>query len=391
MGMSSPTRRWILVAVALAAVLALGATFVVQRRADAAWQAMQTEVAALEAELAAGPTRRAPLWGEPGPGNAHEHYARATTRLAAIERALAELEDDPETMPPDSLRAEWQPALAALRAGAAATDVARARPAAGRADPAERLLGWQALARCAAFEARLLRRAGADPDAARRLLDTAAFGADLMREGTLLEQRIGLSMLERVAADLTEPALAELDRNALDLLATGLAQLDATLPPTDARADLLFLAGHLLVAARELPGAVAWQHAFSTRWMVGEAFTTMAASVRRVADGREAAWPRREAQLGTEQQAALDDGNVLVRLCLPNLVPLEREWRRTLARLRLLRLSVDLHRGVEPAPLRDPIGGGTIVMATGPDGVRLTCAPTGEGGEHEEPSRLVVR
>lgn len=400
--MPSPTlRRLTFVAIA-ATLLLLGAAVAVPFRRDAAWQEMQAEVAALRATVAAQPTQRAVLWGEGGAGDAFEHYDRACELAHALERAdrgalvqtiLAS--DEQVATAQSDLRARWQPVVAALRAGAQSTDVRPAIPGANGHEPEiANLLDCRWVANVAVFEARALRHEGRGEEAVRRTLDAASLGADLTRRGTLIDQMIGCAILS-IGTDWAWPeaALAGLDRGALDLLAEGLQRLDTDLPLTlDDRAELLHMAWHLQHAPQDaewLPSqASAWRYGFSSRWMLADAFQLQVERSRRLAATAAAPWPARAAQLERELATATGSGNPLVAVCLPNLGAAEGNWRQQRARVRLLRLAVDLHRGIEPAPLVDPIGGGPIVMATGTDGVRLTCAPLGEG---EEPTRLVVR
>ncbi|MBX3465081.1 MAG: hypothetical protein KF830_18075 [Planctomycetes bacterium] len=395
-----PRRRAALAVFAALAVLTLGAAVAVPLQADAAWRAMQAEAATLRGELAAQPPQRAVLWGEPGPGNAHAHYAAAAALARALARdhqrdlvALLPHGQDLDGSRHAALRSRWRELLVPLRAGAAAADASWPAPGDGDLEaPIANLLDWRWLANAAVFEARARLHEGRDLEAVQPTLDAAMLAADLLRRGRLVEQTMGLALLAIGTTEAwPERALARLERGALDLLATGLARLDASLPTTlDDRIELLHLAACIAQAPTEaewLPAGVStWRFGFSARWLLADAFLRQAGRSRRLQANGDAPWPARLATLDREGAAA--SGNPVAATLLPSLVAAEGTWRLQLARLRLLRLAVDLHRGVEPPAVVDPIGGGPIAITSGPDGVRLACAPLGGG---EPPTRLVVR
>ncbi|MBL9079456.1 MAG: hypothetical protein JNL08_18280 [Planctomycetes bacterium] len=384
-----PRHLVILASVALV-LLAITVVAVVRSRAEAAWQAMQAAIAAVETELRAQPTGRAPLWAERGPGSAFEWYGRAAAHLPRSDAWLTQVDEAAAASAPPSndLRDTWQAALSALRAGATATDVARPLPGRGRADAPEQVPDWLTLARCAALETRALSAGGDGPGAARCWLDAATFAGDLTHQGTLLDHALAATVLVHLCTELPETELARLPPEALGLLADGCARLDATLPARpDPRVDLLAMAA-LLQTTATAPGVVAWRHGFSVRWMVGAAVADMAEHTRRLETGADAPWSRRAAQLRAAQAAVRADDNQLLRMTLPNLLDIEREWRRMRASLRVLRVSLALHQGREPPDLADPVGGDRIRVDARADGVRIACAPLDEA---EVPTRLFVR
>ena len=384
--MPRPTRRQILVASITLTVLLLGTAVAVPFRADAAWQAMATEVAALRADVVAATPRRQPLWGEPGPGNAHEHYAAAMALAQTLGRdhhleLVALLPHRAAWQPAghEALRARWQELLRHLRAGAAATDVARSPATGEAANDLHSLIACRWVANAAVFEARALRHEDRHVEAVRWSLDAATFATDLLRHGPLVEQMIGCARLAIATMEAwPDTALAELDRAGLDALAIGLRRLDESLPTTlDDRGELLFTAWHLTHAVGDtgwLPSrADAWRFGFSTRWLLADAFLAQTARSERLAATAEAPWAVRSAALDREAAIANASGNPLVADFLPNLGNAETSWREVLAHLRLLRLAVDLHRGAPLPPLVDPIGGGTITVSERDDVVELAC------------------
>lgn len=397
-----PTTRRLLTVAAIGTTLLLVGAAAVPFRRDAAWQAMQTEVATLRAAVAARPSQRPVLWGEGTAGDAFAHYDRACelsrslqstdgnvwikTSLASGEQVATERA---------GLRTRWQPVLAALRAGAQSTHVTPSIPGADGLEPRiANLLDCRWVANLAVFEARALQHEGRNEDAVRRTLDAASLGADLARRGTLIDQMIGCAILS-IGTDgaWTDAALAALDRGALDLLADGLQRLDTDLPLTlDDGAELLHVAWHMQNApddAEWLPSnAAAWRFGFSTRWMLADAFRLQLARSRRLAATTGAPWQERAAQLEHELATATASGNALMAVCLPNLGAAEGNWREQRARIRLLCMAVDLHRGIDPPPLTDPIGGRPIATTTTAAGIELRCAPL---ADPKRTTRLVVR
>lgn len=385
------TRRLVILAFAAVVLLAVVAVWFVRQRADAAWKTMQATIATIEAELQAQPTQRAPLWGDPGPGNAFEHYERAAVRLPDhIEWHDELIETFEASAPPSaSLRQTWQAALGALRAGAAATDVARPLPGHGRSDPIETLLQWRRLTECAGLEARALRAAGDHVGSARCWLDAASLVSDQAQGATLMEDLVVAALFDWLCKELSEAELERMPADALELLAAGCARLDARLPVTpDPRPHLLTMAA--LMQAADTPGGIAadWRHGFSLRWSIGAAVTALAEHARQVAVDADAAWPIRAARLTTASETLLANTNPILRLIAPNLPAVEREWRRLRATVRVLRVSLDLHRGLDVPELEDPVGGGFVMVTPRDGGLHVACAPLGES---DEPTRRVVR
>lgn len=384
--MPAPTRRVLVTTAVVATVLLLAAAAAVPFRADAAWQEMATEVAALRADVAARATRREPLWGEPGPGNAHDHYAAAMALAHALQRdhhddllALLPYREQWTVAGREAVRERWQELLPHLRAGAAATDVVGTLLRETDTEPElATLLYTRWVVNTAVLEARALVREGRHLEAVRCTLDAATCAADLARTGPLIDQMIGCAVLSIATHAWPEAELARLDRPALDLLAAGLARLDESLPTTlDDRGDLLFTAWHLAHATGDAawrPSRTdAWRFGFSTRWLLADAFLAQSARSERLAATTDAPWAVRSAALESEAAAAAANGNPLVATSLPLLGIAEPQWREVLAHLRLLRLAVDLHRGAPLPALVDPIGGGPITVTERDGVVELAC------------------
>lgn len=373
------------------AVAALAIGIAVPFRADAAWLVMTAEVAALRAEVRAVPPHRDVLWGEPSPGDARVHWARATAAARTLQQhhhaellALLPHSGADITTRHRAVREAWQPVLAALRAGAAAADCAATVPGeAGRPARIENLLDCRWVANAAVFEARALRQEGRHREAVQCTLDAAALSRDLLRTGVLIDQMIGCATLAIATTEAwPEPALDDLDDDALALLATGLARLDTSLPAVlDDRVERLFLAAEIERSTGDeqwLPSfGASWRFGFSTRWMLADAFLQHSALARRLAGRTNAPWPERLALWERESAATLAGGNPVLAVCLPNLSSAEGNWREQLGALRLLRGAIELHRGNPMPKLLDPIAGQPIAMATTDGAITLTCASTG--------------
>lgn len=371
-------------------VLAIGVA--VPFRADAAWRAMNAEITALRTEVRATPLQREVLWGEASPGNARAHYTKAAAAARALQK---DHHDELVSLLPhsrtdaasrlDALRAAWQPILAPLRDGAAAADDTTALPGDGGAPPRiENLLDSRWIANVAVFESRALRHEGRDVEAVQWTLDGAAMSRDLLRRGILIDQMIGCATLAITTMEAwPEPALDELDGEALDVLATGLARLDASLPiALDDRMERLFMAWQLQNSAGDetwLPSlGASWRYGFSTRWMLADAFLRQGALSHRLAERANAPWPEWLALWEQESAAALASGNPVIATCLPNLSGVAGNWREVVGALRLLRASVDLHRGKPLPKLLDPFTGQVVRVVENGREIALTCAAVGD-------------
>jgi hypothetical protein len=381
----------------LAAVLSLlGGMAAVQHQAAASWQAMQVEVEALRQQQ---PTRdpRPPLWGDAAAGDAFVHYREAITAASGVaqnpdtampkllRREVADLAADV------ALRSRWRPALTALRAGSHAADAAPPAWREGKlATAIVNLLDCRSLANFAMCEARALLHERQALAAVQHSLDAAQFGADLMHRGLLINQMIATAIVG-IATEWPDPSLRELDAPALDALAAGLERLDRRLPVVcDYDAELLWMAAHAQQMPPDpafVPAASSWRHGFSGRWMLAEGFLFAAEYARNLRQTRELEWPQREAVLELEGNAIAATSNPVVALMVPNLAAAERGLRRAIAEVRLLRMAVDLHRGLDVPPLRDPLGAGPLVVTRSSSGVRIASG----ADEEERPLVRVVR
>lgn len=393
-------RRLVLAGIVGAVSLLLGAGAMVQFRADASWQGMQEQFAAIERDHTARPHRRDPAWGEPSAESAFAGYARAATAVAPIEKQhhqqlLAFDTGTDATIAADTtVRPQWRTVLEPLRAGAHATDTAPPTDPSIVQQPYGllNLLQLRWVANVGMFEARALLHEDHDVEAARTSLDATTLGLDAVRTGPLVNQMIGAAVLAIGTSMWTEARLALLSPPALDELAQGLERIDRQLPTSiDLQAELLVFSR----AVRQLPtkevvgdATGTWRHGFSERWLLADAFHGYVDCVRQMDAAAALPWPQREALMELAFAEQDERGNPLTKVAGGAFATGERSLRETVATLRLLRMAVDLHRGLDVPPLRDPLADGPIHVTKTDAGTRLLC----DGGDVQPRlARLVSR
>lgn len=394
---TTANRRRLAAAVVLLAALG-GAAGFVQWRADAACRRVAAERDALAARIDARDPARTPLVGESTAGNAFDHYAGGIvaahalqdTQFAGLRPLLAA---DDATVAGDPLRAQWQPIVAALRAGAqaAAAKAPRTGPLTKSGDGVLDLLAVRWAANAAAFEARALLHEGRDEDAVRSSLAGLTLGLDVTRSELLINQLIGAASTAIGTDVWTEARIARLAPAARALLAKGLDALDAQWPlHVDVEGELRFGAEAIAAMGPQAAdlgddfAASAWRHGFSARWRLADMFLRYADVCRAANALRGEAWPTREASL----KAALAAEDAAGNLFAARIENAERQLREVAAGVRLLRMAIDVHDGREAAARLDPLADGTIAVAATTDGVRLSCA----GGDTKPRlQRLVAR
>ena len=355
-------------------LLALGAWWQ-QRSMAAQREALVAQLAADHAAYLARDDRREVLYGEPQPGNAWEAYAKA---IGLASDPAMQLRDDRlfqalegTHTPSDTELAAWQEALQALRSG---THRQNARSLVDlRAGYHAALLDLTAtldLGRAAVVTARQVLASGATRAGLEQMLDALTFAVDLCRSPVLLEQMLGAVVLDAIATlGLTDQVLTELDRSELEFLATTLAIADSQTPHTvDPHGEALWT-GSMLIDFKpgdQLPGVSiwhTWRHGFSVQRLALDALHEGRRLAQAVADDRSPDWPQREARLQEFASAVQSSDNVLLRMVATNHLEAERELRRAVADLRLLRLCVAerLGQGLE---LKDPLGSGNLQRTT---------------------------
>jgi len=383
-------RRLALAGIIAAVSSLLGAMGVVQFRADASWQGMHQQFSALERAVAARPHVRQPAWGEPTTESAFACYERATTAVAAFEKGNFQLlvcflsGTDAAIAADTTVRPRWSTVLEPLRAGAHATDTRVPGDSSLLQQPygVVHLLPLRWVANVGMFEARALLHEGRDLDAVRTSLDATTLGLDTIRTGALINQMIGAAVLAIGPSMWTEERLSALSPAALEALASGLEHIDRELPATiDLESEALVMAR----AIRHLPISEAlgstggsWRYGFSARWMLADSFGGYVEVAQQIDAADALPWPQRQALMELAIGEHVDRGNALLGPLGGTLTSGERSLRQTVAMLRLLRMAVDLHRGLDLPPLRDPLDDGPIRVTKSETGTRLHCHDTDE-------------
>jgi hypothetical protein len=288
-------------------------------------------------------------------------------------------------------RASWQSALAALAAGAHAADVTR--PITADVDALLNLLHHRALCNIATFEVRALRQAGETTRAVQVSLGALTMGAVFVRDGILIHQMVGAALLAITMRAWPEDALALLDDDALSVFANGLSALDDLLPDHLVMdRELLFTTKYLLAPTDancdgDWGAIAAWRYGFSTRWMIADGFLQTDEYFALLASAPAGGWPARCRQHDRISDDAEQSANPLLAMQWPTIFMAEKSLMRTLTELRLLRLAIDAHRGLDPAPLPDPLGSGPFACEQSGDAVTWTSA----GAERPDELTRTVR
>ncbi len=368
-----------------ALLVVLGGAAVVHLQASVHWSSLQTQAVALEAEWRARTHTREPLFGERREGDAFDGYEAAlaqAAKLSADDKALIATlphEDDRKLAGIGDLRAAWRPAIDTMRAASHCTQACPTQlKAEGNEVHIVNMLSARWLVNMSVVEARCLRLQGKHREAVELTLDAAAFGADLVRTGPLVQQMVGAAMVAIAVHEAwTDEALRRLDPESLALLASGLARLDAQMHPTlDLIGEQYCTAAQVLKApvgsSETTLGAPSLRYGFSTQWMMADAFLRMSGCYARLSKGDpQQPWPQRTAVIERELGELAASGNPICKIAAPNLASAERSLRTAVAMVRMLRMAIEVLQGKEPTELQDPLGPGVIAVDRQGPSVRL--------------------
>lgn len=381
-------------AIVSAVALLMTSAAIVQSKTNSSWHAMVDTHKALHAAWLADSGTRAPLWGEASEGPAATHYEQAAEIMSGVLKDNASLRDlvnksdEQVAAMAGQLREAWQPALAALRAGAHKTHWHTPQKDLNDA-PTINFLGYRWVSNAAAFETRFLRREGDDIASVRVTLDSLILAADICNEGLFINQMIGVAMLAIAIEPWTDDALRTLSPAAADELAAGLAKLDSQLPDhlvTDR--ELLFLTEAFQKQSGQQNWIVSgtWRYGFSARWMLADAVLMTSINYHRMNRVAHSDCMTRQ-RLSDQICAELNEsGNDVAAMVFPNLVPFEKSVRHSVGKVRLLRMALDMHRGINSEPLDDPFGTGPFLRDESPE--TLTLKSVGSAGH--EPLEFVM-
>lgn len=314
---------------------------------------------------------------EPGiVGNAFDAYREAIALAATLPPKLiarAEQVANDRTL----LRAEDEAGIAAFDPA-----IARLRHGAQRQDARQQLdwssanqcwldpLVWVPLLRVALL--RLDRTPGPGEQTA-LTLDLASCCGDLLGSPSLVEQMVGSLGLEGVITHWTDERIGAAGPGDRRALAEALRTLDARTSPVP---PWLGLEAAVLAAGKD-PAAVlpitrwqaclaAWRTGFSSRRMMIDAITETMTSLAEVSVEPDEAWPARTARLSAIDRRLRGSENLATRMMAVGVRDVEFERRKTLCRLRLLRLALAWHEGSTLPPLPDPFARDALrVVANG--------------------------
>ena len=379
-----------------AVALLMTSAAIVQSKTDSSWRAMEDAHKALHANWLAQPGTRELLWGTATEGHAFHHYEQAAdimSRVIEQDTSLRDLigkSDEQVAEMAGKLRKAWQPALAELGTGAhkshmrVTTDKFTDRPMVN-------FLNYRWVSNAAAFETRYLRRAGEDQASVRVTLDSLSMAADICNEGLLINQITGVAMVAIAIEPWTDDALRELDPEAATELANGLAKLDAQLPENmQTNRELLWLTEQFQkeLDQEEWIDGGSWRYGFSARWMLADAVLKTAVNYNRMDNTGTTDWNARQ-RLSNQISKELNEcGNDVAAMMFPDLISCEKTIRHSLGKVRLLRMALDIRRGVESEPLADPFGTGPLQIEESPE--TLTLKSVGNAG-HEQLEFVMAR
>lgn len=350
----------------------------------------------LDAQWRAQPQSRQPLWGEATDDNAFTHYRRAVSLIEPFEnsRAFGEMlgQTDAElAVSAANLRPVWQRGLTALTDGAHALRAFEELEI-NAEDNVKDLLGFRTVANAAAIEARVLRHEGNAMRSAQLTLDTMTMAADIFHSGIVINEMIGIALLEIAMDPWPDEALAELDDETAAMFARGLARLDERMPT---RMLTTRETAFMIRYAKDVPDGLDWggiagvdafAYGFSTRWMLSDAVLMTARFFERLDAVADDDWEARKSLSERMVAEVLATNNPAAHCMLPNLMSAELSIRHTVGNLRLLRMALDMQRGVPSEPLADPFGSGNLLVEKADDALRIKSI--GDAG-HERLERLV--
>lgn len=350
--------------IAILAAAGFGAHLEGERR----WHAALDRVDALEARLEE-PLARTPLLGPAIDGDAWPHYDTALAALPvdAHKRWHAwRWKDAPDTTRV-ALIADCRDTLAALARGARSTRVAfRAECVDATSLRTARTLANVALA---------------TDDVVPHAIAVLQYGADLAASPFVIDAMIGRALLSNLGIGLAR-RLARCDDASLARLASALERVDRWTTERPVRLDGEAIAFARLAGTGEYRATFrdTWRFGFSDEWMAADHVDRLVDTGTAFAALASRPWvdagPAIDALGRTYEQSE----NWLTR-GMAGIVHMERTRRRTIARLRMLRIAVDVLRGLDAPPLVDPFGN-EIACDITPDAIRLSIGIPRSDGYH---------
>ncbi len=377
-------RWWSMLAVSLAVTAALVALMLPGQD----WVETVRWAAARRAQIERARTPCALLDGEPVAGDAAAALARAARLGADVPAALAaRVESLRERGLGGPLAADDRAAVGAFAPAAAAwREAARAATGRGVAPDAD------ALGLLPVFAAMLVSARDPDASAAAAVgtwLDALACAVDLAGCREPLWHALGVHFAEGAVDTIDDGSLGRLPAPELARLATGLERADGALRPASELPAAILVAlverldGDAPLEPLELGMRdvwIAWRHGFSVRQSGIARAIALAAEVRRFEREvpLDAPWAERAPRLTALAAFDAQHNRDLAFPFLTAIVEQEHARRRTVAKLRLLRLAIAIRTGADPGVLVDPLANAPLVAEA--HGADVSCrAPSGAG------------
>lgn len=372
-------RRLVLIGIAACTVVLLGSTAVVRIKANSSWQTMVERGAHLRSAWDARPTTRTPLWGDATDGNAFAHYREAAESMAWAQQdrrlpELLDMNDAEATAQSNELRPQWQQSVQALQTGTRARTIRDEHPTPG-SDISLNLMEYRPIINAAQLEAKILRHEGNHRGSVQLTLDAMTMASDIFREGVLINQIVGVIFLAIAIEAWPDEAIQQLDADSTAVFAKGLATLDAHIPTTlNMDRELLFMIENVqhFPDVGDWCGTGTWNYGFSQRWMLADAFLHAGSLYNRFESSPAKTHAAREILHQQLIDEATASGNHAIACVFPNLLSAEATIRDVVAQIRMLRIAIDLHRGLPATPLPDPHANAPLTIQPNPNGFLLS-------------------
>lgn len=362
-------RKILLGVVASISVLVASAAYV-QIQADKSWRAMVALGEEVRQQWQRQPQARTPLWGEATDECAFEHYSRAATLIDSVDgdrRAFFKMigKSDAEVAAlAAELRPAWQPSIAAMHSGAHSLRALRCAKGVGDEESLN-LRTFRSVTNAAMLEARILRHEGNATGSMQLTLDSMTMASDIFHSGVVINQMIGIALLAIAMDPWPDEELAQLDEQTAASFARGLARLDERMPTRMLTSrETLWMAEHLQKVPNQGDwcGMGTWRYGFSQRWMLADAVLMTARNFERLEQVPGENWIARKELYDQIVEEVLASSNTAAHCMFPHLISAEQSIRHTVGHVRMLRMALDMHRGIASEPLADPFGTGALVI-----------------------------
>jgi hypothetical protein len=387
---------WKIVAVVLGSIALLLLLFFgwLSRVGSRKWASMEAKVQEMLVEARGRSSARPALRGTPVAGNAWDDYDLALKEVEKFKASRSVPYDFLSRGPKadrakvEALLADHGVALEHLRRGAARSHGQYPyKWEEGFSQPIPGLLSSQTLANLAACRSRFLVEEGKFREAAELLLDTCQFGRDFGFNGVLISEMIGIALYSIALDELRDLILSgKLSREDLVEVARELELLDRSFPRNGQSMMNEAMSagmGFLKLGASGGEGEVfgegsrGWSFLLPSHLLLGDAFESHLALMKRCADTDDKPWPEVERIGEGIRDQAEHLKNPISKIMIPGLTSSGRAGRERRTQLRLLRVAAHYRATGEVLELDDPFG---KKLVTSKSGDRLKTWSVGRNG-----------